>query len=427
MLGGIAHDERHDVIDSVEGAVGRAREYISRVIQPLREAGGRRRARRDGAAGRGWVSLVMPAHNVERYVASAVRSALSQDFWRVEVIVVDDSSTDGTARIVAELAARDPRLRLVRADFGDPNRSRNLGIQLAQGEYLGFLDGDDILRPGALRDLVGSLEGSGSDFAVGSYDRLVGRRREPPAFWITEAHRQDRRGVDAESAPDVMVNAVQWTKLYRRSFWDASHLAFPVAGGHFQDQLVSAEAYASANRFDVLHRDVVSWRVRSDGSSMTQQTVRPGQVADRFTTASGALEILRRRSPDIARLRLIQYLSNDSAIAAADLPRMSGEAWLALRDGLGSIAPPFAVRDVWDGVPAEFKVLFFFILKDDRDRAQEYIDRGGFRLLDHETTVLDGATHVMLPFWGDDVAGVPLHLFRAAPRELRAFAADRTS
>lgn len=411
------------MIDSVRVAAGRAREYISGVIQPLREAGGRRRARRDGAVGRGWVSLVMPAHNVEGYVASAVRSALSQDFWRVEVIVVDDSSTDGTARIVAELAARDPRLRLVRSDFGDPNRSRNMGIRLAQGEYLGFLDGDDILRPGALRDLVGSLEGSGSDFAVGSYDRLVGRRREPPAFWITEAHRQDRRGVDAESAPDVMVNAVQWTKLYRRNFWDRSGLAFPEHGGHFQDQLVSAAAYASAQHFDVVRREVVSWRVRSDGSSMTQQTVRPRQVADRFSTASASLMVLRRRSPELARRRLIQYLSNDAAIASAELPRMRDDAWRALQEGLRSIAPPLNDRNVWDDVPAEFKVLYSFVLAGDRSRAQEYIDRGGLDLLSHDLAFIDSEPYVQLPFWGEDAAAVPLHLFRAAPRELRAFAA----
>lgn len=428
MLDGIAHDERHHVIESIAAMTGRAREVASGALQPVRRARGRRRALRAGGVGDGWVSLVMPAHDVERYVGSAIGSALAQDHWRVQVVVVDDASTDRTSSVVGRIAARDPRVRLMRADFGDPNRARNLGIASAEGEFLGFLDGDDILRPGALRDLVASLTASGSDFAVGSYDRLVGRRREAPAFWITEAHREDRSGVDLESAPDVMVNAVQWTKLYRRRFWDEAGLEFPVTGGHFQDQLVSAAAYASARRFDVLRREVVSWRVRSDGSSMTQQTVRPRQVADRFSTAVGALAILTGRSPEAARRRLVQYLSNDAAIASADLPRMSDDAWLALRDGLRSLAPPPSDREVWDGVPAEFKVFYHFVLSDDRVRAQQYIDRGGFDLLRHELLQVGDGPHVRLPFWGDDAAAVPVHLFRAAPRELRAFravAADR--
>lgn len=424
MLGGTAHDERQDVIESLRGVTGRAREIASRALQPSREVRGRHRARRDGPAGPGWVSLVMPAHNVERYVGGAVRSALSQDHWRVEVIVVDDRSSDRTAQIVERIARRDPRVRLVRAHFGDPNRSRNLGVRSARGEYLGFLDGDDILRPGALRDLVRSLESSGSDFAVGSYDRLVGRRREAPAFWISEAHREDRSGVRVEEFPDIMVNAVQWTKVYRRGFWDRARLAFPEQGGHFQDQIVSAEAYASANRFDVLRREVVSWRVRSDGSSMTQQTVRPRQVADRFATAVDSLAILHRRSAEVARRRLVQYLSNDAAVASADLPRMAPDAWDALRNGLRSLAPPFSERAVWDDVPAEFKVFYRFVLSGDLARAQEYIDRRGFDLLAHDVVDIEGETHVRLPFWGDEAAGVPMHLFRAAPRELRAFAAQ---
>ncbi|WP_430645986.1 glycosyltransferase family 2 protein [Agromyces sp. GXS1127] len=365
----------------------------------------------------------MPAHDVEGYVGPALRSILAQGYWRVEVIVIDDASSDRTGAIVARIAARDPRVRLIRVGFGDPNRARNHGIERARGEFLGFLDGDDILRAGALRDLVAALEASGSDFAVGSYDRLIGRRRTPPAFWISEAHAEDRRGVDVESAPEVMVNAVQWTKLYRRDFWNAAGLSFPETGGHFQDQLVSARAYATARRFDVLRREVVSWRVRSDGSSMTQQTVRPRQIADRFSTAAGALELLARRSPEVARQRLVQYLSNDAAIASGDIPRMSADAWAALRDGLGSIAPPFGVHEVWNEVPAEFKVLYHFVLADDRAAAQRYIDQGGFRVLDHALIRVGGVPHIKLPYWADDAAAVPVHLFRAAPRELRAFAA----
>jgi len=78
-------------------------------------------------------------------------------------------------------------------------------------------------------------------------------------------------------------------------------------------------------------------------------------------------------------------------------------------------------------VPAESKVLYEFVLRGDRARALEYIERGGLDLLRHPLAEIDGATYVRLPFWADSDAAVPLVRFAAAPRELRAFADRDTS
>ncbi|MCP2368228.1 CDP-glycerol glycerophosphotransferase [Agromyces flavus] len=374
----------------------------------------------------GWISVVMPVHDVADYVDASIRSVLSQGYWRLELIVVDDASEDATRDRVRRWVERDSRVRLVDASFGDVNAARNLGVSHGKGEYLAFLDGDDLMLAGALRDLVEALQASGSDFAVGSYDRLVDGRRTPPAFWIDEAHETDRRRTSVVQFAQIMVNAVQWTKVYRRSFWDSAGLAFP-EGGHFQDQLVSARAYARAERIDVLRRAVVSWRIRHDGSSMTQQGVNTAQIRDRFATAVRALEVLSREStPEVCEARRAQFLGYDAAVATAELPRMSHDAYAALRSGLASLAPE-ANEPVWNVVPAEYKVLFDLILRDDHERALQYIARGGLDLLQHDLVEIDGVQYVQMPYWGDEAAGVPLVRFRAAPRELRAFAAASVS
>lgn len=369
----------------------------------------------------GWVDVVMPVREVEALIDASIRSVLAQDYWRVRLIVVDDDSEDGTAERVARWARRDSRVQLIQVAHHDPNAARNEGLELSEAEFLTFLDGDDVLLAGALRDLVASLEASGSDFAVGAYDRLMRRRRTPAAFWIDEAHAADRRGVTLQEYPDILVNAVQWTKLYRADFWREADLSFP-EGGHFQDQLVSARAFARAKAFDVLARKTVSWRIRDDGSSMTQQGVRAAQVRDRFATALGALDVLAAEAGHgVRRARLGQYLSNDAAIAAAELPGMDDAAFASLRDGLTALAPD-ADDPVWNDVPAESKVLYEFVLRGDRPRALEYIERGGLDLLRHPLIEVDGVTYVRLPFWADSEAAVPLARFAAAPRELRAFA-----
>lgn len=397
---------------------------VGRLISKVHAARGRRWAAVASEDGRGRVDLVMPAHNVGEFIDDAIRSVLSQDRPQLRLVVLDDASTDDTAARVERWVRKDQRVRLLRVDHQDPNATRNDGIAHADGEYLAFLDADDVLRPGALRDLVGSLERSGSDFAVGSYDRLFGGERRSPAFWIDEAHALERIATNLRSFPGIMVNAVQWTKLYRRSFWDAAALEFPT-GGHFQDQLVSARAYARAVAFDVLARRTVDWRIRQDGSSMTQQGVRSGQVRDRFSTALGALAVLTDEAGDeIFRARLTQLLSNDAAIAAAELRGMGGDAFRALRTGLAQLAER-ADADVWAEVPAEAKVLFEFVLRGDRTRAIEYLDRGGLDSLTAPLIMQDGAEFVQLPFWGDAEAAVPIDRFLAAPRELRAYAEAR--
>ncbi len=94
------------------------------------------------------LSVVIPAYNVAPYIAAAVELALDQSFTDLEVIVIDDGSTDATPSVLAELQRRraDPRLRIVRQDNKGLSGARNSGIRLARGALIGFLDGDDLWR-----------------------------------------------------------------------------------------------------------------------------------------------------------------------------------------------------------------------------------------------------------------------------------------
>jgi glycosyltransferase involved in cell wall biosynthesis len=100
------------------------------------------------------VSVVIPVHNCQAFVAEAVRSALDQDHAPLEVIVVDDGSTDDS---VAMLKPFGDAIRLVQVRNGGPARARNKGFELARGEFVAFLDADDVWRPGKLTAQVQHL------------------------------------------------------------------------------------------------------------------------------------------------------------------------------------------------------------------------------------------------------------------------------
>lgn len=113
------------------------------------------------------VSVVIPAYNAERFVAEAVRSALRQTYSPVEVIVVDDGSTDGTPQVLDRAA--DERLRVLRQPNSGVGRARNRGIEAARGGYIALLDADDLWLPDKLERQVAALEEHPQWVAVGSF------------------------------------------------------------------------------------------------------------------------------------------------------------------------------------------------------------------------------------------------------------------
>ena len=98
------------------------------------------------------VSVIMPAYNVAPYVGAAIGSVLDQTFTDLELIVIDDGSTDATFEIAAACAARDPRVRLLRKPNGGISSARNHGLRAASGAFIAILDSDDLWSPGLPRD-----------------------------------------------------------------------------------------------------------------------------------------------------------------------------------------------------------------------------------------------------------------------------------
>lgn len=119
-----------------------------------------------------FLTVMVPVHDGEAYVADAIRSVLGQPCRDLELIVIDDGSTDGTLRVERSYAAQDPRVRVVSHPNWGIGRTRNEGLGLVRGECLIYLDDDDVLVPGfyadATRNLLRRLLGAGVDTVVTS-------------------------------------------------------------------------------------------------------------------------------------------------------------------------------------------------------------------------------------------------------------------
>jgi len=140
------------------------------------------------------VSVIVPAYNVERYLPDAVRSVRCQTWKDLELIIVDDGSTDGTGEVAERLASEDERLRVVHKPNGGLSSARNAGIRVARGEYLCFLDADDVFLPDKLQKQVSFLSFfSGCDLVYSDYylgdhhaNPNLLQCKSPPAIELTE-------------------------------------------------------------------------------------------------------------------------------------------------------------------------------------------------------------------------------------------------
>lgn len=220
------------------------------------------------------LSVIVPAHQVAPWIDELIGSILSCRISRMEVLVVDDHSTDGTRERLSEFARADPRLRVILAhDRGGAN-ARNIGLRAATGRYVAFADGDDIVAPDAYERLVASLESSGSDIAFGDWLKFSSIRTwQPSRNW--HAFDSDAIGVRLSDIPAMIRGRAVWNKVFRRDFLEQIGLRFPEVA-RSNDIVPMTTAYLASRQIDVIADCVYLYRDRPGSTSMSS---RAGVVA----------------------------------------------------------------------------------------------------------------------------------------------------
>lgn len=111
------------------------------------------------------ISVIVIAYNIEKYIFKCIKSILMQDYKKLEIIIVDDGSTDDTLQIIKKIAKDDKRIRICTKKNGGPSSARNYGLSVAQGKYIMFVDGDDFVASDYVSYLYGLIKNSNAEFA----------------------------------------------------------------------------------------------------------------------------------------------------------------------------------------------------------------------------------------------------------------------
>lgn len=283
------------------------------------------------------VGVVVPAWGVEQWLPATLDSLLAQTHTAWRAVVVDDGSPDRSGEIAEAYAARDPRISVLHTPNGGLGAARNRGAAVVEGDYLAFVDSDDVLPSDAFAHQVGLLEASGSDFVAATLLRV---EPDPPAGqgafvprWMTRLHTPERTGIQVADHPEILGDVFAHNKMFRRSFYDAASLTWP-EGVRYEDQPTTTRAFL-AGRFDVTGHVTYHWQVRADGSSITQQRSTLRDLQDRWTTKRMTLEsVLAHDDPAVTRVFTTQVLPGDLWVYLHAVPGCDDAWWDCLRGGL---------------------------------------------------------------------------------------------
>jgi len=116
------------------------------------------------------ISVIVPVYNVEKYLTKCIDSIIAQTYKDIELILVDDGSPDDCPKICDEYAEKDSRIRVIHKENGGVSTARNVGLKIARGEYIGFVDPDDYIDEAMYENMLSAMETTNSDMAICGYE-----------------------------------------------------------------------------------------------------------------------------------------------------------------------------------------------------------------------------------------------------------------
>jgi glycosyltransferase involved in cell wall biosynthesis len=363
------------------------------------------------------VSVIIGAYEAMPYLVDCLASVEAQtiDPGRVEIIAVDDGSTDGTGEYLEEFAARAamPVTVIRQENSGGPSGPRNVGLGRAAGRYVFFLDADDRLGAEALERMVATADRNGTDVVLGRVEGV--NRTAPKSMWHETLERTD-----------VFSSNIKFTlsaqKLFRRELIERHGMRFDESLRTGEDALFTMEAYLRADGISVIADYTCYYLVgREDGKHVTKS----GSYTLRFDSARALMELIARMVPAgprrdtlLVRPFLITLLPQFGPKYLTDSEEVRHHKFELAKPLLDTYYTPevasllrvherLRLHVVAAGRPDLLLEVVKFVKA--RKQAPAVLERRGTRL------------YLVYPYFRSRKAGIPDSVYLAEPREARAF------
>lgn len=218
------------------------------------------------------VSIIIPVYNCEKYIRQCVDSVINQTYHDLEIILIDDGSTDKSLQILEEYYNLDNRVKIVHQKNQGLSASRNQGLVIAKGKYIFFLDADDFLATDQIEVLYRSVKKNDADVAISTYinfndttatylfhvvEKDYYEETYTPIELMSKKYHSDDRGY-------LITLTTAWGKLFKRSLF--KNVLFPV-GKTAEDDLTIWKVFLLANKINYINKGLYIYRLREGSIS----------------------------------------------------------------------------------------------------------------------------------------------------------------
>lgn len=268
------------------------------------------------------ISVIIPVYNIQQHLRECLDSVLGQSYPHLQVICVDDGSTDESPAILAQYAQKDPRVQVIRQQNAGPGAARNTGLEAATGEYVIFLDSDDWFEPDFLEKMVDTAVREGADVAICravEFDTNSGR--ELPSEWMMKKqYLPGKLAFDPQEMADHLFQftyGMPWDKFYRRELLTSSGIRYP-ALKNSEDLAFVYPTLLAAKRIAVVDEVLIHHRINRMASVSNSRCGQPEapyeafQIVKEYLEQHQLMDTYRRSFLNWAMEFLVWHISNMS-------------------------------------------------------------------------------------------------------------------
>ena len=314
------------------------------------------------------ISMILSAYNEEKFIDKAICSLVNQSLEDMEIIIINDGSTDKTGEIIEKYAKEDDRIKTIKQSNIGLGASRNKGMKIAQGEYVGFLDGDDWYRLDALEMAYNEAKSKDTDitmYQMINYDDETGRIYENDWFNLNNLDESfDNCVFSPEKTKDFLfdLSVSSCQKIYRNSFLKSINASFP-EGIYFEDMPFFFYVYLKAERISIIAHHI--YYRRKHDASITHVV-----DANYLDTVEAGCELMRRFIDngfyEDYKFDLIAYKINGPRMALMDITEDAKEPLFNLiKEDYEKIKETEYYQDYLDNLGPKKKKFFLDVIEYD--------------------------------------------------------------
>lgn len=351
------------------------------------------------------VSVIIPIYNVQEFLEECLDSVLAQTINSMEltdgyernlqVILVDDGSTDNSADIAKQYANNYDNFEYVYEKNQGLGHARNYGCEFADGDYIIFLDSDDLVTHEAYERMYKAAIRNDSDMVIGDVLRFSSNGyHKVNIHHIAFSGSKDVTHIT--ESPELFYDTTSWNKLIKHSFWDKHEFKFP-EGILYEDIPVTIPMHFLANNVSIIYEPCYLWRIREGLSkSITQTTDDTKNLIDRITVMDMVDEFYKNNVKDseLTKVKDIKWLKIDIMIFINKLKSSSEEDSKEIRNLIRKYINEHIDHDNFKYLNEIEKLKYDFLLNDEFDKLIKLLN---FELEDLKSTnIYSNNSHIMM-------------------------------